>query len=115
MKLWMIAALGGALLAGCAPFEHGHYGSDVSYINSGGDPAGTPVVFHGEPSRKTGYGAPVQQVAYMPQPAPVAYEPATQSTYGYSQATTLGTRWHPSGVQIDADGYAVCTWNGRRY
>ena len=45
MKLFLATAMGAALVAGCAPFEHGHYANDVSYQNNVGDPAGTPLVY----------------------------------------------------------------------
>lgn len=48
MKLFVVAAIGAALLAGCAPFEHGHYAGDVSYRNTAGDPPGTPLVYRGD-------------------------------------------------------------------
>lgn len=48
MKVFLIAAMGAALLAGCAPFEHGHYANDVSYKNTAGDPPGTPLVYRGD-------------------------------------------------------------------
>ena len=48
MKLFVVAAMGAALLAGCAPFEHGHYVDDVSYRNTTGDPPGTPLVYRGD-------------------------------------------------------------------
>lgn len=44
MKLLSTVAAGVLLLAGCAPFQHGHYESDAHYINDVGDPAGTPIV-----------------------------------------------------------------------
>lgn len=51
MKTFYMSLMGVALLAGCAPFEHGHYIDDVSYENAAGDPAGTPILFNG------GYGS----------------------------------------------------------
>jgi len=32
MRVFVIAAMGAAVLAGCAPFQHGHYSEDVSYL-----------------------------------------------------------------------------------
>lgn len=46
MRGFLIVAVGAVALAGCAPFEHGHYANDVTYVNSAGDPAGTPLVFN---------------------------------------------------------------------
>lgn len=45
MKLLSTVAAGALLLAGCAPFEHGHYAADSHFINDFGDRAGTPVLF----------------------------------------------------------------------
>lgn len=47
MKLFLIAIAGAAFVAGCAPFEHGHYANDVAYRNTVGDPPGTPLVQRG--------------------------------------------------------------------
>lgn len=120
-----IAACAAALSA-CAPFEHGHYAEDVKYLNSAGDPAGTPLVFGiGESAPSTQYASgtkhwdhgghytpayapPAQSYTPVNYAAPQnytlasqsAYQPATQSTYG--TATTLG------GIRFDAEGYAIC-------
>lgn len=50
MRVFVVAAMGAALLAGCAPFEHGHYSNDVSYRNTVGDPPGTPLVYRNDDS-----------------------------------------------------------------
>ena len=71
MKTFYVSLIGAALLAGCAPFEHGHYIDDVSYENAAGDPPGTPILFNG------GYGSgsaiaeyrAAQGAAYGPEPA----------------------------------------------
>ncbi len=47
MKRIVTIAAGLFLVAGCAPFEHGHYASDVAHQNTVGDPAGTPLVYEG--------------------------------------------------------------------
>jgi len=52
MKLLAVAAMGAALVAGCAPFEHGHYAQDVSYRNTAGDPPGTPLIVSAESFRE---------------------------------------------------------------
>jgi len=58
MKIFLFAAMGAALLAGCAPFEHGHYANDVAYKNTVGDPAGTPLVYRGDSaSRSTAFAS----------------------------------------------------------
>jgi hypothetical protein len=58
MKVFLFAAMGAALLAGCAPFEHGHYANDVAYKNTVGDPAGTPLVYRGDSvSRSTSFAS----------------------------------------------------------
>jgi len=59
MRVFVIAAMGAAVLAGCAPFQHGHYSEDVSYLNSKGDPAGTPLVYHEGPLQSSQF-APTQ-------------------------------------------------------
>jgi len=55
MRVFVIAAMGAALLAGCAPFQHGHYTEDVAYLNSKGDPPGTPLVYQEDTSRRADY------------------------------------------------------------
>ena len=50
MRVFVGAAVGALLLAGCAPFEHGHYSNDVSYRNTVGDPPGTPLVYRHDDS-----------------------------------------------------------------
>jgi len=52
MRVFVGAAIGAVLLAGCAPFEHGHYSNDVSYRNTVGDPPGTPLVYRHDDSNK---------------------------------------------------------------
>ena len=54
MRVFVVAAMGAALLAGCAPFEHGHYSQDVSYRNTAGDPPGTPLVYRGDSTTEYG-------------------------------------------------------------
>ncbi len=53
MRVFVIAAMGAAVLAGCAPFEHGHYAEDVAFVNSVGDPRGTPLVYQDTPIQST--------------------------------------------------------------
>lgn len=57
MKLFMVAAMGAVLMAGCAPFEHGHYAEDVAYRNTAGDPPGTPLVYLGEKSGTSSFSS----------------------------------------------------------
>lgn len=54
MRVFVVAAMGAALMAGCAPFEHGHYSQDVSYRNTAGDPPGTPLVYRGDSTTEYG-------------------------------------------------------------
>jgi len=54
MRVFVIAAVGAAALAGCAPFQHGHYTEDVAYLNSKGDPPGTPLVYQEGPANVCG-------------------------------------------------------------
>jgi len=63
MKVFVIAAMGAVALAGCAPFEHGHYSNDVSFLNSNGDPRGTPLVYQ---------DGPVQNAQFAPTSFPAA-------------------------------------------
>lgn len=53
MRIFTIAAMGAAVLAGCAPFQHGHYSDDVTFLNSVGDPRGTPLVYQDSPLQST--------------------------------------------------------------
>lgn len=79
MRVFVIAAMGAVALAGCAPFQHGHYSEDVSYLNSHGDPAGTPLVYQSGLSQST----QVAQTSYsVPTTDTVWSQPAT--TYSNS-------------------------------
>ena len=126
-----------ALAAACAPFEHGHYASDVGYRNTAGDPAGTPLVFNlsedrgathvadkegrhrGKGDRWLGHGTPAYRPA--PQGYATAYAPATtyaqpsyvQTTHHapvtthYAQPATYAASTYGA-PRVGADGYLVC-------
>jgi len=114
MRVFAIAALGSVLVAGCAPFEHGHYATDVSYRNTTGDPAGTPLVYQANPVNRavydptalasaqtghsytqTAYVAP-QQVSYS---TPVTYSAPTVQSYTAQPTYTTATSYVEPAVQ----------------
>jgi len=68
MRVFVIAAVGAAALAGCAPFQHGHYTEDVAYLNSKGDPPGTPLVYQEGPLQSSQF-AP-SRIAAAPSVSP---------------------------------------------
>ncbi len=76
MKLFTTVAVGALLLAGCAPFEHGHFAADVSYQNNVGDRPGTPVLVGG------GYQDPfyAEAIGAKGSYSPSYSTPATYST-----------------------------------
>lgn len=113
MRVFVIAAMGAALMAGCAPFEHGHYSQDVSYRNTAGDPPGTPLVYWGDTSKRStsfaakkswkqhghnhataqrygSYGEPLAYSSPVSYPAPIASQPVTVAAapISYSTPTT---------------------------
>ncbi len=96
MKVFLIAAAGAALLAGCAPFEHGHYANDVSYRNTVGDPPGTPLVYRGDSvSQSSAFASrnsadtSWRRTAYVNNPVPVqtAYAAPTYTAPAYTAQT----------------------------
>ncbi len=46
MKLLQTAAISALLLAGCAPYQHGHFAKDASFVSKGGEAPGTPVLIN---------------------------------------------------------------------
>lgn len=121
MRGFVIAMAGAAVLAGCSPFEHGHYADDVNYVNSGGDPAGTPVVYNSlggggystAGSTQTAYkswkhhGSHAGHGHHASHSAPVNYSVPVHSS-GYQPAIHSTHATSYGGVEIDADGYAIC-------
>ncbi len=86
MKLFTTVAVGALLLAGCAPFEHGHFAADVAYENNVGDRPGTPVLIGGYEDPYYGQAIAAQGGYSHPHSKPAAYstpinypQPATYS------------------------------------
>jgi len=75
MRVFVIAAMGSVALANCAPFQHGHYSEDVAYLNSKGDPPGTPLVYQPGLSQAT----QVADITYTA-PSSVPLSPQTTTT-----------------------------------
>ena len=82
MRVFTIAAMGAAVLAGCAPFQHGHYSDDVSFLNSVGDPRGTPLVYQDSPVQSTQF-APTHFASAPSAPAwPLHTSTVTSNSFG---------------------------------
>lgn len=67
MRVFAIAAMGAVLMAGCAPFQHGHYTEDVAYLNSKGDPPGTPLVYQEDNSNRATFNPTAYAAIQSPQ------------------------------------------------
>lgn len=82
MKLLQTAAISALLLAGCAPYQHGHFAKDASFVGSGAEAPGTPVLINskidpfyeaavagghqGSGFPDTGYGPTLQHADHSP-------------------------------------------------
>jgi len=101
MKLLSTVAAGALLLAGCAPFEHGHYADDVNYINDVGDRPGTPVLVDAGYDDSYHYGHDAQPTYVHSQPAsysePVYSAPAPIQTASYVEPVQ---QYAPPPVQV---------------
>jgi len=100
MKLLSTVAAGALLLAGCAPFEHGHYAADSHFINDFGDRSGTPVLY----DTNSDYAATATTVETVDHhqthavPAPIY---TTQAPV-YSDPAPVQVAYEPPPVQVIA-------------
>lgn len=121
MKIFLFAAMGAALLTGCAPFEHGHYANDVAYKNTVGDPAGTPLVYRGDSasrstafaSRNTSADTSWRRTAHSHTPVAIqqvqtAYAAPSYASQGYAAAPAYQ-------APVQAQSYAAPTYTAQAY
>jgi len=134
MQGFLILAAGAVALSACAPFEHGHYANDVKYVNSAGDPAGTPLVFGiGDTAPATQYAGGTKHwkhgghhgtqyshsapTTYAPQnySPPVSYSQPVLMNYSAPQNYTLASQSAYQPATRSTYGYSATTLGGIRF